>query len=289
MPLGTMHDVLAAAEKGKYAVGAFGVQNLETAKACIDAAVAERSPIMLLVSDGAIKYAGLEALMDCIKAYAAKAPVPVVPHLDHGPSFDRATQCVLAGMKSVMVDASHYAYDENVAITKAVVQMAHAVGVTVEGEIGRIGGVEEEIAVSSAEATMTDPEEAARFAKDTGVDALAVAIGNAHGIYHGEPNLDIPRMGRIYQAVKAVTPNTYLVLHGGSGTPAHMIKGAIDAGVSKINIGTEIKLAFIDGVKEALAKNPAVDDPRHLLKPAIDRVKQVTVEKIRLFGSAGRV
>jgi fructose-bisphosphate aldolase, class II len=289
MSLTTLREVCKAAEAGKYAVGAFGVQNLETIQAVVEAAVEERSPAIMIISEGAIKYAGLQTITNIVKTLAEAAPVPIVAHLDHGPSFDMATQCVVAGFKSVMVDASHYPYDENVGITRRVVEMAHAVGATVEGEIGKIGGVEENIVVEAAEATMTEPEEAARFAADTGVDALAVAIGNAHGLYHGEPKLDIPRMGRIYAAVKAVAPECFLVLHGGSGTPDHMIKDAIAAGVSKINIGTELKLAFVNGVKETLAKKPNVDDPRHLLKPGRDAVKAVTKEKMRLFGSSGRI
>jgi len=288
MPLVNMREILKAAEAGKYAVGAFGVQNLETCQAVVEAAVEERSPAILIISSGAIKYAGLQVIADIVKTLAEAAPVPIVAHLDHGESFKLATQCIHAGFKSVMVDASHFPYEENVAITKQVVEMAHAVNATVEGEIGKIGGVEENIVVSAAEATMTEPEEAARFVKDTGVDAVAVAIGNAHGLYHGEPKLDIPRMGRIYAAVKAVDPNCALVLHGGSGTPDHMIREAIAAGVSKINIGTELKLAFVNGVKETLAKKPNVDDPRHLIAPAREAVKAVTKEKMRLFGSSGR-
>jgi fructose-bisphosphate aldolase class II len=288
MPLVTLNEVCVPAEKGKYAVGAFGVQNLETCQAVIEAAVEEKSPAILIVSEGAIKHAGLQNITDIVRNLAEAAPVPICIHLDHGSTYEVAEACVNAGFKSVMVDGSHHPYDENVALTKKVVAMAHAKGATVEGEIGRIGGVEENIVVSAAEATMTDPEEAAKFAQETGIDAIAVAIGNAHGLYHGEPNLDIPRMGRIFQAVKAVAPNCTLVLHGGSGTPDHMIKGAIEAGVSKINIGTELKIAFVEGIKKTLAEKPNVDDPRHVMKPARDAVKAVTKEKMRLFGSSGK-
>jgi fructose-bisphosphate aldolase class II len=289
MPLATLNDVCKAAEAGKYAVGAFGVQNLETCQAVIEAAVEEKAPAILIISEGAIKYAGLQSITNIVKTLAEAAPVPIVAHLDHGLSFEMATQCVVAGFKSVMVDASHYPYEANVAITRKVVDMAHAVGATVEGEIGKIGGVEEHIVVNEDEATMTEPDEAARFAAATFVDALAVAIGNAHGLYKGEPKLDIPRMGRIYAAVKAVAPECFLVLHGGSGTPDHMIRDAIAAGVSKINIGTELKLAFVNGVKDTLARKPGVDDPRHLIGPAREAVKAVTKEKMRLFGSSGRI
>ncbi|HWI61824.1 MAG TPA: class II fructose-bisphosphate aldolase [Symbiobacteriaceae bacterium] len=289
MPLVTMKEILKNAEAGKYAVGAFGIQNLETAQAVIEAAVEEKSPAILIISEGAIKYAGLQTIANIVKTLADAAPVPIVAHLDHGPSFNMATACIVAGFKSVMVDASHFSYDENVAITRRVVEMAHAVGATVEGEIGKIGGVEENIVVAAADATMTEPDEAARFVVDTGIDAVAVAIGNAHGLYHGEPKLDIERMGRIYRAVKAVAPEVALVLHGGSGTPDHMIRDAIAAGVSKINIGTELKLAFVNGVRETLEKKPGVDDPRHLIGPARSAVKAVTKEKMRLFGSSGRI
>lgn len=288
MPLVSMREVLKAAEAGKYAVGAFGVQNLETVQAVIEAAVAERSPAILIISSGAIKYAGLQTISAIVKTLAEAAPVPIVAHLDHGESFELATQCVHAGFKSVMVDGSHHPYEQNVAMTRKVVEMAHAVGATVEGEIGKIGGVEENIVVDEAEATMTDPDEAAQFVNETGIDAVAVAIGNAHGLYKGEPKLDIPRMATIYQKVKAVDPNCALVLHGGSGTPDQMIREAIAVGVSKINIGTELKLAFVQGVRDTLATKPDVDDPRHLIKPARDAVKAVTIEKMRLFGSSGR-
>ncbi|MDF2628743.1 MAG: fructose,6-bisphosphate aldolase [Symbiobacteriaceae bacterium] len=289
MPLVNMKEILKNAEAGKYAVGAFGIQNLETVQAVIEAAVEEKSPAILIISEGAIKYAGLQTITNIVKTLAEAAPVPIVAHLDHGPSFKMATQCIVAGFKSVMVDASHFSYDENVAITRKVVEMAHAVGATVEGEIGKIGGVEENIVVAAADATMTEPDEAAQFVVDTGIDAVAVAIGNAHGLYHGEPKLDIERMGRIYKAVKAVAPEVALVLHGGSGTPDHMIRDAIAAGVSKINIGTELKLAFVNGVRDTLTKKPGVDDPRHLIGPAREAVKAVTKEKMRLFGSSGRI
>ncbi len=289
MPLVDLRTVCKPAEEGEYAVGAFGVQNLETVQGVIEAAVEERSPAILIISAGAIKYAGLKTITEIVRTLAEEAPVPICAHLDHGPSFDLATKCVMAGFKSVMVDGSHYPYNENVALTRKVVEMAHAAGATVEGEIGRIGGVEEDIKVDAAEATMTEPEEAARFVQDTGVDAVAVAIGNAHGLYKGEPKLDIPRMKRIYDAVKAVAPECHLVLHGGSGTPDQMIRDAIAAGVSKINIGTELKLAFVNGIRETLAKKPDVDDPRHLVAPAREAVKAVTKEKMRLFGSSGRV
>jgi fructose-bisphosphate aldolase class II len=288
MPLATLRDVCKPAEAGKYAVGAFGVQNLETIQAVIEAAVEERSPAILIISSGAIKYAGLQTISKIVQTLADAASVPIVAHLDHGETFKLATQCVHAGFKSVMVDGSHFAYEENVALTRKVVEMAHAVGATVEGEIGKIGGVEENIVVDEAEATMTEPDEAARFVKDTGIDAVAVAIGNAHGLYKGEPKLDIRRLGVIYEKVKAVDSACHLVLHGGSGTPDYMIRDAIAMGVSKINIGTELKLAFVQGVRDLLEKKPGVDDPRHLLGPAREAVKAVTKEKMRLFGSSGR-
>lgn len=288
MPLVTLREVCGPAEAGDYAVGAFGVQNLETVQAVVEAAVEQRSPAILIISSGAIKYAGLHTLTAIVKTLAEQSPVPICAHLDHGESYEIAMQCVHAGFKSVMVDGSHFPYNENVTLTRKVVEMAHAVGATVEGEIGRIGGVEEEIAVAEADATMTDPDEAARFVLETGIDAVAVAIGNAHGLYKGEPRLDIGRMRAIYKKVKAADPTVALVLHGGSGTPDHMIRDAIAAGVSKINIGTELKLAFVQGVRETLKAKPGVDDPRHLIGPARAAVKAVTAEKMRLFGSSGR-
>lgn len=283
-----LHGLLKHAAEHKYAVGAFGVQNLETAQAVIEAAVEEKSAAILLLSSGAIKYGGLDTLMGIIKTLAEKAPVPICAHLDHGESFDLAAKCVVAGMRSVMVDGSHYPYDQNVEISKQVVAMAHATGVTVEVELGKIGGVEEHVVVEAGQEVFTDPDEAVDFISKTNADALAAAIGNAHGLYVGEPDLKLDLLQTIVNKVKAVKPDTYFVLHGGSGIPEWQIKKAIEIGITKINIGTELKLAFVEGIKETLVKKPNVDDPRHLVGPGREKVKAITKEKMRLFGSSGR-
>lgn len=281
MPLVSGKEILQAARKGGYAVGAFNVNNMEIIQAIVEAAEEEKSPVMLQASQGAIKYAGLEYIVALVKVAAEKASVPVALNLDHGTSFEQAMKCIRGGFTAVMLDGSHYPFDENVAIVKRVVDVAHSVGISVEGELGRIGGTEDDISVSAEDAYMTSPEEAKRFAELTEVDALAVAIGTAHGLYHGVPKLDFDRLQQIRDVVDCA-----IVLHGASGVPDEAIKKAISIGVQKINIDTEIRQAFTKGVKKVIAEQPNEFDPRKLLGPSKEAMKEVVKAKMRLFGSS---
>ncbi|MGE5553457.1 MAG: class II fructose-1,6-bisphosphate aldolase [Betaproteobacteria bacterium] len=283
MPLVSGATLLAAAEKDGYAVGAFNVNNLETLTSIVAAAEGERAPVILQASQGAIKYAGLEYIVAMAKVAAARATVPIALNLDHGTSFAQAMQCIHAGFTAVMVDGSRLSYEGNAELVRRVVEVAHAVGVSVEAELGRIGGTEDDITVAEREATFTDPEAAARFAAETACDALAVAVGTAHGVYKGEPKLDFGRLAAIDRLVK-----TPLVLHGASGVPDDAIREAIRLGVRKINIDTEIRLAFASAVRRTLADDEDLYDPREILSPARRAMEEVVREKIRLFGSAGR-
>ncbi|RDV84532.1 class II fructose-1,6-bisphosphate aldolase [Ammonifex thiophilus] len=283
MPLVTLREVLGAAAAGGYAVGAFNCNNMEILQAIMAAAEAERSPVIIQASQGAIKYAGLDYIAAMAKTALASATVPVVLHLDHGTSYEQVIRCLAAGFSSVMIDASRLPLEENIALTKEVVKAARAVGASVEAELGRIGGTEDDISVAEREAFFTDPDEAAYFVEQTGVDALAVAIGTAHGPYRWEPKLDFERLSQI--AAKVKVP---LVLHGSSGVPAEDIREAIKRGIRKINIDTDIRIAFVKRMREVLAANPDEIDPRKILGPAREAATEVIREKMRIFGSSGK-
>lgn len=283
MPLVPMAALLQRADLEEYAIGAFNINNLEFLQAVMTAAEAEGAPVIVQASQGALKYAGLESLVSLVRVAAGKSPVPVALNLDHGTDFAVIMSCIRGGFTSVMVDGSKLPYEENVALVRKVVEVAHAVGVSVEAELGRIMGVEEQVQVTAAEAAFTDPEEAARFVEATGVDALAVAVGTAHGIYQREPHLDLDRLA----SLEALVP-VPLVLHGASGVPDDQIQAAIARGVRKINIDTDLRQAFVQGLREILAAKPDEIDPRKILGPARDKVEAVVRQKMRLFGTAGR-
>ncbi|HON43243.1 MAG TPA: class II fructose-1,6-bisphosphate aldolase [Bacillota bacterium] len=306
MGLVSSKSILDAANKGRYAVGAFNVNNLEFAKAVIGAAAEERSPIIVQVSESAIAYAGMKQITGIVAGLAGQSDVPVALHLDHGRNWATIVQCITNGFTSVMIDGSHLPFDENVAITRKVVEVAHAAGVSVEAELGKLAGIEDYIVVDERDAFLTDPDEALAFVERTGVDALAVAIGTSHGPrkFKGEPVLAIDLVSKIKEKV-----GIPLVLHGASGVPAEIMevgerfgaewggsKGipdgsivdAIARGINKVNIDTDMRLAFIASVRETLWTRPEVTDPRDLLKPAMAKVKSVAAGKMHLFGSAGR-
>lgn len=283
MPFVTVKEILQDARKGSYAVGTFNTNNMEIVQAIVEAAVEENSPVILQASQGALKYAGIEYITAMVKAAAEIAPIPIALHLDHGTSFEQIVKCIRYGFTSVMIDGSKYPLEENIRITKKVVEIAGAVGVSVEAELGKIGGTEDDISVSEKEAYMTDPQEAVRFVKETGIDSLAIAIGTAHGPYKGEPKLDFDRLEKISSLV-----DIPLVLHGASGVPEDSIRKAVERGICKINIDTDIRQAFARAVREFLEKNPKEYDPRKILGPAKEEMKKVIREKIRLFGSSGK-
>lgn len=283
MGLVTVAELVKDAAKGGYAIGAFNLNNMEILQAIIAAAEEERSPVILQASQGGIKYADIDYIVAMARVAAEKATVPVALNLDHGTSFEQAMQCIRKGFSAVMVDGSKLPLAENIALVRKVTDVAHAVGVSVEAELGRIGGTEDDIVVSEREAMMTDPDEAAQFVAEAKPDLLAVAIGTAHGVYKGEPELDFDRLAAIEKKV-----DIPLVLHGASGVPDEAIKKARTMGICKINIDTELRIAFSTTVRNFLAENEKEIDPRKILGPAREAMKEVVREKMRLFGSSGR-
>ena len=303
--LSTNNEILAFAKSGKYAVGAFNIHNLESLQAVITAAHEENSPVIVAATPSAIKYAGLAYLAEIVKTSAQLAPVPMSLHLDHGKEIETITKCVNTGFTSIMIDGSQLDFEENIALTRDVVELAHPKCVAVEAELGRLAGVEE-VSVEKKEAILTDPEAAKEFVERTNVDALAVAIGTSHGAYKfkGEPKLDFKRLTEIREKVSVP-----LVLHGASGVPAWIIekaqkygaqlagakgmpdesiKQAIKLGIAKINIDTDLRLAFTATIREVLATTPTQFDPRKILGPARQAMKEVVRNKMRLFGSSNK-
>lgn len=280
MPLVSMNEFLPKAKANKFAVGQFNMNNLEFAQSIMEAAMELKSPFIYGVSEGALKYMGIEFTVAMAEAAAKKSGLPIALHLDHGSSFEVAMKCIRAGFSSVMFDGSHHPYEENIKLTKEIVKAAHAMGVSVEGELGTIGGVEDDISVEEENANLAKPEEAIRFYEETGVDALAIAVGTAHGMYSGEPNIHYD----IIEKVSAAIP-VPVVLHGGSGVPDEMIRKSILAGVGKINVNTENQVAMTETIREVLAKDAKVYDPRKYLTPARKAMVEIVKSKILLFGS----
>ena len=276
-------EILQDAHKNNYAVGAFNVNNMEIVQAIIEAAEETNSPVILQASQGGLKYAGVEYIAELGKLAARKAKVPVALHLDHGTDFDQVMLCIRHGFSSVMIDGSKYELKENIAITKKVIEVAHAVGVSVEAELGKIGGTEDDIVVDEKDATFTDPDEAKEFVDETGVDYLAIAVGTAHGVYSGEPKLDFERIKTIKDIL-----NIPLVLHGSSGVPNEAIEKAVSLGINKINIDTDLRVAFSSAIKDFLKENADNIDPRKILGPAKEAMKEVIIDKMKLFGSVGK-
>lgn len=283
MSLVPLSRLLDNAGNGGYAVGAFNCNNMEIVQAIIAAAEKENAPVVLQASQGAIKYAGLDYISAMAKLAAGQTTVPVTLHLDHGTSFEQCMRCIHAGFTSVMIDGSKLPLADNIALTRKVIEVARAVGVSVEAELGKIGGTEDDITVSEREALFTDPEDAAVFVRETGVDALAVAIGTAHGQYKGVPRLDFARLEKISSLVKIP-----IVLHGSSGVPDADVQRAISLGVRKVNIDTNIREAFVAAARRVLDENPREIDPRKMLGPAREAATDLIREKIRIFGSAGK-
>lgn len=283
MPLVSVNELMEKAEKGGYAVGAFNCNNMEIVQAIVDAAEAENAPVIIQASQGAIKYAGLDYIMALVNVAANKAKVPVAMHLDHGTSFEQVMLCIRHGFTSVMIDGSKLPLKENIALTNKVIDVARAVGVSVEAELGKIGGTEDDIFVHEKEALFTDPQDAKTFVEETKVDSLAIAIGTAHGQYKGTPELDFVRLEKIKNLV-----NIPIVLHGSSGVPDEAIKQAIALGVRKVNIDTNIREAFVKGVRAVVDADPNEIDPRKVLGNAKKEMTEIIREKIRLFGSSGK-
>lgn len=268
------------AQKGGYAIAAFNVYNLETIQGVVEAAWEEGSPLIIQTTPGSLKHAGIPYVAACVRTAAELYDIPICLHLDHCESFDTIVECIKAGYTSVMIDGSRLLYNENVAIVRKVVDIAHRAGVAVEGEIGRIGGTEDDMTTDDGDAGLTIPEEARDFAEATGVDILAVAIGTAHGLYRGEPKLDFDRLSCINRLV-----GTPLVLHGGSGVPDESVQESIKRGICKVNIATELKVPMANTIQGVFRDNPKENDPRKYMGAAKEAVKQVARKKIRLCGS----
>lgn len=283
MPLVPMTAFLEDAKKNRYAVGQFNLNNLEFTQAITEAAIEEKSPVIFGVSEGAMKYMGLDYTVAMAKAAAERAGVPVALHLDHGSSFEVVMKCIRAGFSSVMFDGSHHSYEDNIRLTKQVVEAAHAVGVSVEGELGTIGGVEDELSVDEEDATLAKPQEAIRFWEETKVDYLAIAVGTAHGMYKGEPKIHFNIIEEVAKGIGAP-----IVLHGGSGVPDEAITKAVSLGVGKINVNTENQVACTEAIRQVLTAKPNEIDPRKYLGPAREAIKEVVKGKMRLFGSSNR-
>jgi fructose-bisphosphate aldolase, class II len=274
-------SMLRKARKEGYAVGAFNTSDLEITRAIIEAAVEAKSPVIVQTSEKAIDYAGLEQIATIMRQLAEEASVPVAVHLDHGKSFERAKDCIAHGYTSVMIDVSRLTTDQNIEICQKVVAMAHPKDVCVEAELGIISGKEDY--VKALESQLTDPDEAVVFVGETGVDSLAVSIGNAHGIPAAKEIFDLDRLEAIGK--KVTLP---LVLHGASSTHPARIKRAIELGVAKINIDTDVRLAFNNNLRHFLVSHPDVYDPREILTEAAEGVKKIVMHKMKLFGSVGK-
>jgi len=300
MPLVTSKKMFEKAYNGQYAVGAFNVNNMEIIQAIVEAAKETKSPVILQVSAGARKYARASYLVKLVEAALIEAPeIDIVLHLDHGDSFELCKSVIDDGFTSVMIDGSHLSFEENIALTKKVVEYAHPKGVVVEAELGRLAGVEDAVNVNSKDATYTDPQEAVEFVKRTGVDSLAIAIGTSHGAYKfkGEPQLDFERLKKITELL----PNFPLVLHGAStvveefvqmcneyggdipgarGVPEDMLEEASKHGVCKINIDTDLRLAMTGAIRKSLTDNPSNFDPRKYLGEGRTAIKEMVKHKI---------
>ncbi|MCI1695940.1 class II fructose-1,6-bisphosphate aldolase [Aneurinibacillus aneurinilyticus] len=286
MPLVSMTDMLNKAVEGKYAVGQFNLNNLEFTQAILQAAEEEKSPVILGVSEGAARYmGGFKLVVAIVQALMEeyKITVPVAIHLDHGSSFEKCVEAIHAGFTSVMIDGSHYPLEENIALTKRVVDVAHALGVSVEAELGRIGGQEDDLIVQDAEAAYAIPAECDKLVRETGVDCFAPALGSVHGPYKGEPNLGFDRMEEVMKLT-----GVPLVLHGGTGIPTKDIQRAISLGTAKINVNTENQIASAKTVREVLDAKPDLYDPRKYLGPARDTIKETVKGKMREFGSSNK-
>ncbi|MGQ9638100.1 MAG: class II fructose-1,6-bisphosphate aldolase [Thermodesulfobacteriota bacterium] len=306
MVMKTNRELLNQAKKEGYAVGAFNINNMEILQAIVSAAEAEQSPAILAVSEGAIQYAGLRYIVSMVRTASEEVSVPLSLHLDHGKDLEIIRSSIEGGFTSVMIDGSHLDFKDNISITKKVVEMAKGKGVSVEAELGRLKGIEDKISVSEREAFLTDPNMAEEFVEKTGVDALAIAIGTSHGAYKfkGEPKLDFDRLRVIAERLKIP-----LVLHGASGVPPQVleraerfgaklpgakgipdeaIQKAIALGICKINIDTDLRLSFIGAIREILMTKPEEFDPRKILGPGREAIKQTVQAKMRLFGSSGK-
>ena len=282
MALVTTKELMLDAQKNHYAIGAFNAENMEMVQAIIAAAEELRAPVIVQTTPGTLKYASPAMFHAMVAAAASEASVPVVMHLDHGSSFELAMKAFRAGYTSIMIDGSHNVFEENIEITKSVVRACHAAGVPVEAELGKVGGKEDDLEGGDGN-PFTDPQQAREFVERTGVNSLAVAIGTAHGLYKGTPKLEFDLLRDIRKVVSIP-----LVLHGASGVPEDAVRQAIELGICKVNFATELRIAYSDGVKAYLQKDPDVFDPKKYSKAGTANVVETVKAKIAFCGSAGK-
>lgn len=282
MPLVTTKKMLQDAQDGHYAVGAFNVENMEMVMAVIEAAEELKAPVIMQTTPSTVKYAGLDYYLANVKAAAERAEVPVAIHLDHGSSYELAMQALRVGYTSIMIDGSHKSFEENVSVTKAVVDACAPSRIPVEAELGNVGGKEDDLDGGEGDG-YTNPDQAREFVERTGATSLAVAIGTAHGLYKGEPRLDQERLTEIRRVVSVP-----LVLHGASGVPDEVVRESVRRGICKVNYATELRIAYSNGVKEVLEKYPETIDPKKYGAVGKEYVKKFVMEKIRNCGCAGR-
>ena len=311
MPIVTSTEMFKKAYEGGYAIGAFNVNNMEIIQGITEAAAEVRSPLILQVSAGARKYAKHVYLMKLIEAAVEDTGLPICVHLDHGADFEVCKSCVDGGFSSVMIDGSSRSFEENIAVTKQVVDYAHAHGVVVEGELGRLEGVEDDVKVSAEDSSYTDPAQVEEFVSRTGVDSLAIAIGTSHGAYKFKPGQKPQLRFDILEEVSRRLPGFPIVLHGSSsvlpeyvetinrfggnmpdavGIPEEMLRQAAGMAVCKINIDSDLRLGFTAAVRQYLAENPSHFDPRQYLTPARANIKEIVKRKIiKVLGSDGKI
>ena len=311
MPLVTTKEMFKKAYEGGYAIGAFNVNNMEIVQGIADAAIELKSPVILQVSAGARKYAKHNYLVKLVEAVLAEAPdLPIALHLDHGADFEICKSCIDGGFTSVMIDGSHHDFETNIELTKKVVEYAHAKGVVVEAELGRLAGIEDAVNVSDADAAYTQPDEVEEFVTRTGVDSLAIAIGTSHGAYKFKPGTNPQLRFDILAEIEKRIPEFPIVLHGASsvpqefvkiinehggalkdaiGVPEEQLRQAARSAVCKINIDSDLRLAMTAGIREVMWTNPAAFDPREYLKVGRANVKTIVAHKIKdVLGSAGK-
>lgn len=282
MPLVTTKQMLLDAQKGNYAVGAFNVENMEMVMAVMEAAEELKSPVIMQTTPSTVKYAGLDFFLANVKAAAERASVPVAMHLDHGSSFELAMQAYRTGYTSIMIDGSHGSFEENIAVSKAVADACTPSGIPVEAELGKVGGKEDDLDGGN-DNPYTDPDQAVEFVKHTGITSLAVAIGTAHGVYKGEPKLDLDRLSEIREVV-----DIPLVLHGTSGVPDETVTECVNRGICKVNYATDLRIAFTKGVSEVFSENPDVIDPKKYNACGKERVKEYVMSKMKVCKSVGK-
>ncbi|WP_096436802.1 class II fructose-bisphosphate aldolase [Alteribacter populi] len=284
MGLVPTQDILKDAYRNHYAIGAFGAHNLEMIKSVVAGAEELDTPVILQTTPGTIRYVGINYMKAMAESAAEQASIPVSLHLDHGDSYDIVVKCLRAGYTSVMIDGSHLPLSENIDLVKKVVEAAHSVDVPVEAELGRIGGVEDDLEVEEGSALFTDPQVAEEFVTVTKVNSFAPAFGTAHGMYKQEPQLQFDLLREIFERTECP-----LVMHGASGVSAESVGKALNFGVAKINFSTELKDTFAEEIRRYFSKNPSQNDPRKYFVPAANAVKDLVKEKITMLQSSVKV